>query len=150
MMTEDAKGGKPRQSFLERSADGQSTKGPSNIASIVRSTASPFAVPRNPADGPPVVPVSDHILTWWFGLMALGGVGFGLVAERRPFGNGVLAYPLVVFFVCVAVVLLTLRFLHAKPVPEVISERCLVIGCGIGIACFLIGNWFGVNLDRMP
>jgi len=138
-MTEDAKTPKPRQSFLERSAM-------SNIPSA------PSTPPdrRTPPDGPPPVPVSEHILTWWFGLMALGGVGFGLVAERRPFGNGVLAYPLVVYFACVAVALLTLRFLHAKPVPELISERYLAVGCAIGIVCFLIGNWFGVNLDKMP
>jgi hypothetical protein len=108
----------------------------------------PVAPP--PPDGPPPVPVSPRILTWWFGLMAIGGVGFGLYAEERPFGNGVLAYPLVVFFAFVAAALLTLRFLHGRPVPEIISERSLVAGCAIGIVCFLIGNWFGVNLIRMP
>jgi hypothetical protein len=101
-------------------------------------------------DHPPPVPVSPHLLTWWFGLMALGGVGFGFFAEQRPFGNGVLAYPLVVFFACVAAGLLTLRFLHARPVPELISERYLAAGIAIGIACFLIGNWFGVNLMDLP
>jgi hypothetical protein len=104
----------------------------------------------NPPDHPPPVPVSAHILTWWFGLMAVGGVAFGLYAEERPFGNAVLAYPLVVFFAAVAAGLLTLRFLHGRPVPEIISERNLAIGCAIGIACFLLGNWFGVNLTRMP
>jgi hypothetical protein len=96
------------------------------------------------------VQVSPHILTWWFGMMAVGGVGFGFYAERRPFGNGVLAYPLVVFFACIAVILLTLRFLYARPVPEFISNRLLVIGVLIGLACFLIGNWFGVTLAPMP
>jgi hypothetical protein len=104
----------------------------------------------NPSDHPPPVGVSRHLLTWWFGLMALGGVGFGLYAEERPFGPGVLAYPLVVFFACVAVGLLTLRFLHARPVPELISERFLAIGIAIGIACFFVGNWFGVSLMKMP
>jgi hypothetical protein len=105
--------------------------------------------PRSP-DDPPPVPVSPHLLTWWFGLMALGGVGFGLYAEERPFGGGVLAYPLVVFFACVVASLLTLRFLHARPVPELISGWCLAIGVAIGIACFFIGNWFGINLIRLP
>jgi hypothetical protein len=144
-MAEDAKTPKPRQSFVEQPAT-------STTASKIPST-SPILPPgdsRSRPDGPPEIPVSAHILTWWFGLMALGGVGFGLVAERRPFGNGVLAYPLVVFFACVAVVLLTMRLLYAKPVPQVISERYLAAGCVIGAACFLIGNWFGVNLDRMP
>jgi hypothetical protein len=101
-------------------------------------------------DHPPPVPVSPRLLTWWFGLMALGGVAFGLYAEQRPFGDGVLAYPLIVFFVFVAAGLLTLRFLHARPVPELISERYLAVGIGIGIACFVIGNWFGVNLINLP
>ena len=82
--------------------------------------------------------------------MALGGVGFGLYAEERPFGNGVLANPLIVFFAFVAAGLLTLRFLHARPVPELISSRYLAIGIVIGIICFFIGNWFGVNLLKMP
>jgi hypothetical protein len=103
-----------------------------------------------PRDGPPPVPVSPHLLTWWFGLMALGGAGVGLYAEQRPFGNGVLAYPLVVFFAFVAAGLLTLRFLHARPLLELISGRSIAAGIAIGIVCFFIGNWFGVSLIKMP
>jgi hypothetical protein len=103
-----------------------------------------------PPDGPPPVAVSPHLLTWWFGLMAAGGVGFGLYADERPFGNGVLAHPLVVFFAFVVAGLLTLRFLHARPVLQLISARCLAAGAVIGIACFFVGNWFGVNLINMP
>jgi hypothetical protein len=103
-----------------------------------------------PPDHPPPVPVSPRLLTWWFGLMALGGVAFGLYAEDRPFGNGVLAYPLVVFFAFVAAALLTLRFLHARPVQELIAERYLAAGVAIAIACFFIGNWFGVSLMKLP
>lgn len=102
------------------------------------------------ADGPPPVPVSPHLLTWWFGLMATGGVGFGFYADGRPFGNGVLGHPLVVFFAFVLAGLLTLRFLHARPVLQLISARCLAAGAIIGIACFFTGNWFGVNLINMP
>jgi hypothetical protein len=105
--------------------------------------------PERP-DGPPPVLVSPHLLTWWFGLMALGGVGFGLYAEERPFGNGVLGLPLVVFFAFVAVGLLTLRFLHARPLLELISGRSIAAGIAIGIVCFFIGNWFGVSLIKMP
>jgi hypothetical protein len=108
------------------------------------------SIPPTPADHPPPVPVSPHLLTWWFGLMALGGVGFGLFAEERPFGNGVLAYPLVVFFAFVVVVLLTLRWLHGRPVSELISVPCLAIGSFMGIVCFFIGNWFGVSLMTLP
>ena len=77
-------------------------------------------------------------------------MGFGLYAEERPFGNGVLAYPLVVFFAFMAAGLLTLRFLHARPVAELISLRCLAVGIVIGMVCFFIGNWFGVSLLHMP
>jgi hypothetical protein len=101
-------------------------------------------------DDPPPVPVSPHLLTWWFGLMALGGVGFGLYAEERPFGKGVLAYPLIVFFAFVVAGVLTLRFLHGRPLLQLISGRSLAAGIVIGIACFFIGNWFGVSLIKMP
>jgi hypothetical protein len=105
--------------------------------------------PERPDDLPPV-PVSPHLLTWWFGLMAAGGVGFGLYANERPFGNGVLAHPLVAFLACAVAGLLTLRFLHARPVLELISARSLAAGAVIGIACFFIGIWFGVNLIHLP
>ena len=36
----------------------------------------PIKPDPKPPDHPPPVPVSPHLLTWWFGLMALGGVGF--------------------------------------------------------------------------
>ena len=100
--------------------------------------------------GPPPVPVSPHLLTWWFGLMAAGGLGFGAYADQRPFGAGLLAHPLIVFFAFVAAGLMTLRFLHERPVLQLISARCLAAGAIIGIACFFVGNWFGSNLIHMP
>jgi len=69
-----------------------------------------------------------------------GGLGFGLIGERRPFGNDTLAHPLVVYFAAVAVGLLVLRVVLARPVPEVIPERVLVAGCLSGVAAFLVGN----------
>ena len=90
-----------------------------------------------------------HALTWWYGLMALGGIGFGLIGERRPFGQGVFGHPLIMFFIIVGGVLLALRFALARPLPELLSERALVVGCIIGAACFLLGNWFGVNLSAV-
>jgi hypothetical protein len=84
--------------------------------------------------------------TWWLGLMALGGLGFGLVAERRPFGDGVLAHPLVAFFILVGLALLALRVVLARPVPEVIPERMLLVGCVVGLAGFLIGNFAAVRV----
>jgi hypothetical protein len=112
----------------------------------------PHVHPAKPerSDGPPAVAVSPHLLTWWFGLMAAGGMGFGLYADERPFGNGVLAHPLVVFFAFVAAGLLTLRFLHARPLFQLISAPSLAAGAIIGIACFFLGTWFGINLIHMP
>lgn len=101
-------------------------------------------------DGPAPVPVSPHLLTWWFGLMAVGGLGFGAYADERLFGNGVLAHPLVVFFAVVAAGLMTLRFLHERPLLQLISAPRLAAGAVIGIACFFVGNWFGSNLIHMP
>jgi len=80
-------------------------------------------------------------LVWWFGLMALGGFAFGLLGDRRPFGTDVLAHPIVIFFAVVAVALLVLRVARARPVPELIPERALVVGCFIGGAAFLAANW---------
>jgi hypothetical protein len=91
-------------------------------------------------------PATRRVLTQWYGLMAIGGLAFGLVGERRPFGNDFLAHPLVIFFVVVGVALIALRIALARPVPEVIPERSLVIGCLIGAAGFLVGNWLGVHL----
>lgn len=88
---------------------------------------------------------TSRILTWWFGLMALGGFAFGLFAERRPFGDDVLANPLLVFFVAVGVALLALRLIAARPVPAIIPERMLLYGCFAGLAMFVAGNWLGVH-----
>jgi hypothetical protein len=89
--------------------------------------------------------VSRRALTWWFGLMGLGGLAFGLNAERRPFGDDVFAHPLVVFFVVVAAGLLILRVVLRRPVPEILPERVLVWGCLAGGCAFLLGNWIEIR-----
>jgi hypothetical protein len=61
----------------------------------------------------------------WYGLVMAGGLAFGLIGERRPFGSDMLAHPLVVYFAVVAVGLLGLRVVLGRPVPEVIPERVL-------------------------
>jgi hypothetical protein len=78
---------------------------------------------------------------WWFGLMGMAGFGFGLFADRRPFGDDVFAHPLSVFFILVGLSLLALRFILARPVPEVIPDRALMLGCALGLAMFLTGNF---------
>jgi hypothetical protein len=78
---------------------------------------------------------------WWYGLMGIAGFGFGLFADQRPFGDDVFAHPLSVFFILVGLSLLALRVIQARPVPEVIPDRALMLGCALGLAMFLIGNF---------
>lgn len=81
----------------------------------------------------------------WYGAVALGGFAFGLFADRRPFGNDVLLHPLIVFFILVGLGLLALRVALARPVPEVIADRSLMLGCALGLAMFLVGNFVAAN-----
>jgi hypothetical protein len=69
-----------------------------------------------------------------------------LIGDRRPLGTDVLAHPFVVFFAVVAIGLIVLRIVRARPVPELISERALVVGCLVGGAAFLIGNWVATHV----
>jgi hypothetical protein len=78
--------------------------------------------------------------------MGAGGLAFGSLGDRRPFGPDVLAHPLVVFFALAAVALLVLRVALARPVPQVIAERDLLIGCAAGAAAFLAANWVAVTV----
>jgi hypothetical protein len=82
----------------------------------------------------------------WYGLVMTGGLGFGLIGERRPFGNDMLAHPLVVYFAVVALGLLFLRVVLSRPVPEVIPERVLVAGCLSGAAAYLMGNFISAHI----
>jgi hypothetical protein len=93
---------------------------------------------------------SRRTLTLWFGLMGVGGLAFGIVAERRPFGTDMLAHPLIVFFIVVGVGLLVLRAALRRPVPGVIPDRQLFVGCLVGLAAFLAGNWVGTHLLVLP
>lgn len=83
---------------------------------------------------------------WWFAIVALGGLAFGSTAERRLFGESFFGHPLVAFFILVLVGLIALRVALARPVPEMIPERALVVGCFAGLAMFLVGNWLGVHV----
>jgi hypothetical protein len=83
---------------------------------------------------------------WWYGLMAVGGFAFGLFADKRPLGAGVLLHPLVLFFILVGAALLVVRIVSTRPVPELISDRALMFGCCVGLGMFLIGNFFAVHV----
>ena len=82
----------------------------------------------------------------WYGLMGMSGFGFGLLAERRPFGEGILVHPLVVFFALAGLGLLALRMALARPMPDVIPDRTLMLGCVLGLATFLAGNFVAARL----
>jgi hypothetical protein len=91
-------------------------------------------------------PVGGRPQAWWYGLMAAGGIAFGLIGERRPLGSDVLAHPFVLFFIVVAIGLIVLRIARARPVPELIPERTLLIGCLVGGAAFLVGSWIATHV----
>jgi hypothetical protein len=78
--------------------------------------------------------------------MTVGGLAFGLIAERRPFGDSMLAHPLMVFCGAVALSLLALRVALARPVNELIADRALVRGCALGLAAFLAGNFMAAHV----
>ena len=87
-----------------------------------------------------------RVQVWWFRLMAAGGLAFGLLGDRRPFGSDVLTHPMVVFFTAAVAGLLALRVALKRPVPELIPERTLLLGCLLGAATFLAGNGIAVHL----
>jgi hypothetical protein len=89
---------------------------------------------------------SKRLMTGWYGTIAVSGLGFGLLGERRPFGEDVLAHPLIVYCLAVAGGLLVLRFVNKRPVPEMIPERVLGRGCALGLAMFLVGNFIAAHL----
>ena len=88
--------------------------------------------------------LAEMLIRWWYGLMAASGFAFGIFANKRPLGSGILVHPLVLFFILVAAALLVLRIARARPVPEIIPDRALVYGCSAGLAAFLIGNYISV------
>ena len=87
----------------------------------------------------------------WYGLMGISGFGFGLLAaveawSRAGCGEGILVHPLVVFFALAGLGLLALRMVLARPVPDVIPDRMLMLGCVLGLATFLAGNFVAARL----
>jgi len=89
---------------------------------------------------------SKRVMGAWYCGVAVLGLAFGLLGERRPFGDDVLAHPLIIFALAVAGGLLVLRFVSQRPVPDIIPERALVRGCALGLAAFLVGNFIAAHL----
>ena len=89
---------------------------------------------------------SERLIAGWYGVVAILGLAFGLLGERRPFGEDMLAHPLIIYCLAVAVGLLVLRFVSGRPVPEIIPERALARGCALGLAMFLVGNFVAAHL----
>jgi hypothetical protein len=88
----------------------------------------------------------NAIPLWWRVLMIAGGLAFGLLGDRRPFGESLLGHPFVVFAAIAGLGLLILRVARGRPVPEVIPERAIVAGFLLGVAAFLAGNWIGAHV----
>jgi hypothetical protein len=101
--------------------------------------------PVSPA--PPAQPIPEAVqaraLSLWLGLMALGGMVFGMYGAQRPFGGGLITHPLFIFCGLAVAGLLILRFAGDRPL---VSDRALVAGLVIGIASYLLGAWFGSAL----
>ena len=87
-----------------------------------------------------------RLFAGWYGAMAASGLGFGLLGERRPFGEDMLAHPLIIYGLAVAGGLLVLRFVSGRPVPDIIPERALGRGGALGLAMFLVGNFVAAHL----
>ena len=86
------------------------------------------------------------LLGYWYGAVCVVGLGFGLLGERRPFGQNILAHPFIVYAFLVAAGLLVLRVVRQRPVPELIPERALGLGCAAGVALFLAGNFIAAHV----
>jgi hypothetical protein len=91
-------------------------------------------------------PPLPRVQIYWFAVMVIGGFAFGLIGERRPLGGDLFGHPLILFFMTAVAGLLVTRAALAKPVPEVIPERPLLLGCFAGLAAFLAGNWISVHV----
>ena len=85
-------------------------------------------------------------LGYWHGAVCIAGLGFGLLGERRPLGQSILAHPFIVYACVVAAGLLVIRVVRQRPVPDLIPERALGLGCAAGVALFLAGNFIAAHL----
>jgi len=80
-------------------------------------------------------------LTFWFALTGLAGFAFGVTSDRRLFGDGVLAHPLIVFGIICGLGLFAIRIVLRRPVPELLPERIVLLGFALGIVLFVAGQF---------
>jgi hypothetical protein len=91
-------------------------------------------------------PGRPKLLWLWFSLAAVAGLAFGLIGDRRPFGDGLLFSPPVLLIAVLGAALLVLRVTLARPVPDVIPNRPLGLGVALAYALFLIGNFIAAHI----
>jgi hypothetical protein len=60
--------------------------------------------------------------------------------------KNILAHPFIVYAFVLAAALLAVRVVRKRPVPELIPERALGLGCAAGVALFLAGNFIAAHL----
>lgn len=89
---------------------------------------------------------TGRLSRYWYGAVCVVGLGFGLLGERRPFGQSILAHPFIVYAFLVAAGLLVFRVIRQRPVPELIPEHALGLGCAAGVGVFLAGNFIAAHL----
>lgn len=103
----------------------------------------PTPASTTPPEPPWSPAVSARALSLWLGLMALGGMMFGMYGVQRPFGDGLITHPLTIFCGLGLAGLLILRFAGDRPL---VSDRLLIAGVVVGVACYFLGVWFGTAM----
>jgi hypothetical protein len=116
---------------------------PTNAPPAATAPAGPSPASAAPPDHAWSPAAKLRALSWWLGLMALGGMVFGMYGAQRPFGGGLITHPLTVFCGLALAGLLILRFAGDRPL---VSDRLLAAGVVIGIASYFLGSWFGTAL----
>jgi len=91
-------------------------------------------------------PGRPNLLWLWFLFSAIAGAGFGLIGDRRPFGDSFLFAPALLLLGAIGALLLVLRVTLARPVPDVIPNRPLGLGIALAYAMFLIGNFIAAHI----
>jgi hypothetical protein len=90
-----------------------------------------------------------RVLTWWLAAMGLGGLLSGALSAPGMFAATDVAFALVALAFTVAVVLAVLHFGLHRPLRELVLDPMLLVGCAVGLAAFLVGQWLGAELAAL-